>query len=457
MGETTRDGVEGTDGAGEGPIRRALVALLGRALRHRNFRLFTVGQTVSVIGTWMQQVAVSWLVYRLTDSALLLGVVAFVGQAPAFLLSPIAGVLADRWDKHRIVLVTQALAMVQALLLAALILTGTVVVWQIIVLMAILGAINGFDVPARQAFLIDMVGNRDDLPNAIALNSSMFNGARLVGPAIAGFVISLVGEGVCVLLNGLSYLAVLFALRAMDVPRSPPPAAAVPVISHMTEGFRYAFGFPPIRSILVMVGIVSLVGVPFTVLLPVFATDVLRGDARTLGILMGASGLGALAGALYLASRSTVRGLGRVIVVAAALFGLALIAFSFSRSLLLSVVLLAAAGFGMMSQMASSNTVLQTLVDDDKRGRVMSIYSMAFVGVTPLGSLLAGALASRLGAPATLAMGGAVCVAAAALFAHQLPALREIVRPIYTRLGIIPEVASGLQAVTHQTTPRTRP
>jgi MFS family permease len=302
-----------------------------------------------------------------------------------------------------------------------------------------------------------MVGNREDLPNAIALNSSMFNGARLVGPAIAGFVISLLGEGICVLLNGVSYVAVLVALRAMKVPPTPRPSAAVPVISHMAEGFRYAFGFPPIRSILVMVGVVSLVGVPFTVLLPVFATDVLRGDARTLGILMAASGLGALAAALYLASRSTVRGLGRVIVVAAGLFGMALIAFSFSRSLLLSVVLLAAAGFGMMSQMASSNTVLQTLVDDDKRGRVMSIYSMAFVGVTPLGSLLAGALATRLGAPATLAMGGAVCVAAAALFAHQLPALREIVRPIYTRLGIIPEVASGLQAVTHQTTPRTQP
>lgn len=446
--------MEGTGGAAEGPIRRALVALLGRALRHRNFRLFTVGQTVSVIGTWMQQVAVSWLVYRLTDSALLLGVVAFVSQAPAFLLSPLAGVLADRWNKHRIVVVTQTLAMVQAFVLAVLILTGKVVIWQIITLMAILGAINGFDVPARQAFLIEMVGSREDLPNAIALNSSMFNGARLVGPAIAGFIISLVGEGICVLLNAVSYVAVLFALRAMDVPRSTTPTTPGPVISHIAEGFRYAFGFPPIRSILILVAVVSLVGVPFTVLLPVFATDVLHGDARTLGILMAASGLGALAAALYLASRTTVRGLGRIIVAAAALFGMALIAFSFSRSLILSVALLMMAGFGMMSQMASSNTVLQTLVDDDKRGRVMSIYSMSFVGVTPLGSLLAGALAARLGAPATLVMGGSACVAAAVLFARQLPALRDIVRPIYARLGIIPEVASGLQAATHQTTPR---
>jgi MFS family permease len=427
--------------------------LAGRSLRHRNFRLFTIGQTLSLIGTWMQQVAVGWLVYRMTDSALLLGVVAFVSQGPAFLLAPFAGVVADHFNRRRIVMVTQSVMLVQAAVLAVLVLTGAITIAWIVALMAVLGAVHGFDIPARQSFLTELVGGREDLPNAIALNSSMFNAARLIGPAIAGFVVASVGEGICILINAISYVAVLICLSAMRLPDRQHRAGSGDVFGRVIEGFRYAFGFDPIRTILTLVALTSLVAVPFTVLLPVVATTVLGGDARTLGILMAATGLGALCGALFLASRRSVRGLGRVIVYAAIFFGGSLIGVALSRSLALSVLMLTGAGLGMMVQMAASNTVLQTLVDDDKRGRIMSIYSMAFIGITPLGSLFAGALASRFGAPLTIAIGGAACIAGAAAFATRLPHLRAQVRPIYERLGIIPEVATGIQAVTHQHTP----
>lgn len=451
----TRDPLEETREDATSPANGTLGLAL-RALRHRNFRLFTLGQTISLIGTWMQQVAVAWLVYRLTGSALLLGIVGFVAQAPVFLLAPFAGELADRTDRRRIVIATQAAAMVQALVLAVLVLTGGVEMWHIIALMALLGAINGFDIPARQSFLVEMVGGRDDLANAIALNSSIFNGARLVGPALAGFAIAAIGEGMVLLINGISYIAVLAALLAMDVPPRTLPETEDPMLRRMTEGFRYAFGFGPIRAILAMVAVVSLVGVPFTVLLPIIAEDVLGGGARTLGFLTAATGLGALCGALFLASRRTVRGLGRIIGFAALLFGSALVAVGFSRELLLSIPLLVLAGFGMMTQMASSNTVLQTLVDDDKRGRIMSLYSMAYVGMAPLGALFAGVVAARIGAPATISVGGACCILAGIVFASRIPALRAEVRPIYVRLGIIPEVARGIQVVTHQIGPRDR-
>jgi MFS family permease len=442
---------EGLEGAGGGAarVRHAL-----RALRHRNFRLFTIGQAISLVGTWMQQVAVGWLVYRLTGSPFLLGLVGFVSQGPGFFLAPIAGVLADRYSKHRIVIAAQVVMMVQAFVLAALVLSGQVTIVWIVVLMGLLGAASGFDVPARQSFLIDMVGTREDLPNAIALNSSIFNAARLVGPAIAGIAIALVGEGWVILLNAASYVAVLASLLLMRVPpRVAPPHGAV--LGHMAEGFRYAFGFAPIRALLLMVATVSLLAVPYTVLLPVIARETLGGGPETLGFLMSAIGLGALAGALFLASRSTVRGLGRVIMVAALLFGCALIGVALSRVLWLSLLLLLLAGFGMMTQMASSNTVLQTIVDDDKRGRVMSIYTMSFVGMAPIGSLLAGLLAARAGTTATIALGGGACVLAALVFGRHLPVLRAQVRPIYERLGIIPELARGIQAATHQTTPET--
>lgn len=432
-----------TRGAGSARVAHAL-----RSLRHRNFRLFTAGQLVSLVGTWMQQVAVGWLVYRLTSSPLLLGVVGFVAQGPTFFLAPVAGVLADRYDKRRIIIATQLLMMLQALGLAALVLSGHVTIGWIVLLMSILGATTAFDIPARQSFLLQMVGDRDDLPNAIALNSSLFNAARLVGPAIAGLAIALVGEGWVILLNGASYLAVLASLFMM---RIDPPAgrpAGGRMLGHLAEGVRYAFGFTPIRVLLTHVAVVSLFAMPFTVLLPVVAGETLRGGPETLGFLMSAIGLGALVGALYLAARPTVRGLGRVIALAAVLFGAGLVAVSISRVLWLSVLCLGFAGFGMMAQMAASNTVLQTIVDDDKRGRVMSLYTVAFIGISPIGSLLAGAAADRLGANLTIALGGGVGIAAGALFATRLPLIRHHVRPIYQRLGIVPELARGIQAAT---------
>ncbi len=426
-----------------------------RALRHRNFRLFTAGQTISLIGTWMQQVAVGWLVYRLTGNAFYLGLVGFLSQAPAFVLAPLAGAIADRVSKHRLVIATQVAAMVQATLLAVLVVTGAVELWHILVLMTWLGCVVGFDTPARQSFLLEMVGDRADLPNAIALNSSIFNLARLLGPAIAGLAIGVVGEGWVIVANAVSYVAVLASLLLMRLPAHRRARARTRMLSHIREGFHYAFGFPPIRSILLMVATVSLMAVPFTVLLPVVATEVLSGGADTLGFLMSATGLGALAGALALAARSSVSGLGRLIVIAASLFGVGLIGVALSTSLLLTLALLMLAGFGMMTQMASSNTVLQTLVDDDKRGRVMSLYSMAFLGTAPVGSLLAGGIAARWGAPVAIGAGGLGCLIAAAVFGSRLPALREIVRPIYVRLGILPEVARGIQAATHNATPDT--
>lgn len=418
------------------------------AFRHRNYRLFFTGQLISLIGTWMQQVAVGWLVYRLTDSALLLGVVAFAAQGPTFVLAPLAGALADRANRQRLLIVIQALMMLQALVLAALVLSGHVVIWHILLLSALLGCLSGFDIPVRQSFLVELVQGKEDLSNAIALNSSMFNGARLVGPAIAGIAISFVGEGICILLNGLSYIAVLAALLSMRIaPRALPPHSE-PMLHQIREGFRYAFGFAPIRAVLLLVAVVSLVGVPFSALLPIFAGRVLQGDARTLGLLVSATGAGALAAALYLASRKTVRGLSKVITISAAIFGLSLLLFSFSRSVWLSALALVLAGFGMMMQMAASNTFLQTIVEDDKRGRILSMYTMAYIGTSPLGSLLLGVTAQRFGAPITIAAGAILCLVAAAAFGRQLPSFREQVRPIYRAMGIIPEVATGLQAAT---------
>ncbi|PYQ11712.1 MAG: MFS transporter [Acidobacteria bacterium] len=426
-----------------------------RALRHRNFRLFLGGQIISLAGTWMQQVALSWLVYRLTRSAFLLGLVGFTGQLPSLLLAPLAGVWADLGNRRRIVIGTQALSMLQALGLAALVFSGRITIGHVLVLSVFIGLVNGVDVPTRQAFLVEMVRGREDLANAIALNSSVFNAARLVGPAVAGLMIGLVGEGMVFLLNGLSYVAVIAALFAMEIePRPRAAHHAQPVLRNLEEGFRYAFGFAPIRSLLLLIGLVSLMGVPFTVLMPIFATDVLHGGAHTLGFLMSALGVGALGGALYLAQRRSVRGLGQVIAAAVTLFGLALIVFGLSRHEWLSLVVLAGAGFGMMVQMASSNTILQTIVDEHMRGRVMSFYSMAFMGTLPLGSLLAGGLASRAGAPSTVVLGGLACLLGAAAFARALPTLRAQIRPIYARMGIIPEVAAGLQTAEMPTPPR---
>lgn len=417
-----------------------------RALGARNYRLFFTGQGVSLIGTWLTRVATSWLVYRLTSSALLLGVVAFAGQIPTFVLAPFGGVLVDRWDRRRILLVTQFLSMLQSFALAALALSKSISVWHVAALSLLQGLINAFDTPARQAFVIEMVENKADLPNAIALNSSMVNGARLLGPSVAGVLIATVGEGGCFLIDGFSYLAVIYSLWAMRITSQRPARARARVLHELAGGFRYAFHFPPIRALLLLLALVSLMGMPYTVLMPVVATQSLHGGPHTLGFLMAATGVGALGGALFLASRRSVVGLGRTIVLAAGAFGVGLIGFAASRALWLSLPLMLVTGFGMMVEMAASNTILQTIVEEHMRGRLMSFYTMAFMGTAPFGSLLAGALATRIGASWTIALGGFACVVGALLFAFRLPALRELVRPIYTRLGILPEIAAGMQA-----------
>lgn len=424
-----------------------------RALRSRNFRLFFAGQSISLTGTWMQQVAMSWLVYRLTGSAFLLGVVGFMGQFPIFLLAPVAGVLADRWDRRRLIICTQTLAMVQAAALAFFVLAGVVQVWQIIALSLLLGVINSFDIPARQSFFVEIVDNREDLGNAIALNSSMFNAARLIGPSIAGFLVAAAGEGLCFILNAISYLAVIVALVAIRLQPSYSDRQRRHILHELREGFRYAFGFSPIRSILLLIAMVSLMGMPYTVLMPVFARDILHGDAQTFGLLMAAAGSGALVSTIYLASRKSVIGLGKLIATAAAIFGAGIIAFAFSSSLFLSLLFLCMTGFGAMALVASSNTILQTIVDDDKRGRVMSLFTMAFIGMAPFGSLIAGALANAIGARNTLLIGGASCLAGGALFARNLPNIRKKIRPIYVKMGIISEVATGMQSAAELTIP----
>ena len=387
----------------------------------------------------MQQIAMSWLVYRMTSSAFLLGLIGFSSQICSFFFSPFAGVLSDRWNRHRILVATQSLAMVQAFLLAFLTLTGMVAVHHLIILSLFLGFVNAFDMPTRQAFVVEMVEKREDLGNAIALNSFLFNGARLVGPSFAGIFISILGEGICFLLNGVSFLAVLIALLAMKMTSHKREGEKTLVLQEFKEGFIYAFGFPPIRSIIFFIGWISLVGMAYTTLMPVFAKDILHGDSKTYGFLMAATGVGAIIGAIFLASRRSVLGLGRIIVIASGIFGVGLISFSLSHALWLSLSLLLLAGFGMMVHMASSNTILQTMVDDDKRGRVMSLYVMAFTGMAPFGSLAGGSLAGRIGAPDTLIIGGALCILGSFIFFRKLQSIREMVRPIYIKKGILSE------------------
>jgi MFS family permease len=434
--------------------RDSTVAFTLRALRYRNFRLFFGGQIVSLVGTWMTTTATSWLVYRLTGSAFLLGVVGFAGQLPAFLVGPFAGIYVDRWNKHRLLVLTQALSMLQSCVLAALTLGGHITIAEIVILNAFQGVVNAFDMPCRQAFFVSMIENKEDLGNAIALNSSMVNAARLVGPSIAGVVIALFGEGWCFLIDGVSYLAVIAALLQMHVPvGAARPSRRVGALEQFKEGWTYAFGFRPIRSIITLLALTSLVGAPYSVLMPIFAGMILGGGPHTLGFMMTASGCGALLGALWLAARKSVLGLSRVIYLSSAIFGIGLIAFSFSRVLWLSVPCLVVTGFGFMTQLASSNTVLQTIVDDEKRGRIMSFYMMAFLGTAPFGSLIAGTLSARIGAPHTLLLGGIGCIAGALWFASERPALREAIRPIYVTMGILPEIAAGLQNAAELTIP----
>ena len=416
---------------------------MGRALAHRNFRLFVVGQGISVLGTWMQQIGTVWLVYRLTQSSLLLGVADFTAQIPAALILPLAGVLTDRWRRHRTVLAAQTLMMIQAFALMTLTVTGVISVWQILVLSALLGVVSAFDATARQAFVIEMVERPDDLGNAIAINSSVFNAARLLGPAVAGIVIALCGEWPCFLLNGLSYLAVLASLLAMRVRPVAAAAKGDGIVAGLSEVFGYIAGSMPIRTILVLLGIVSMMSAPLTVLMPLLATQVLRGGPYTLGLLTAALGAGALAASLYLAARKSVIGLGRVIAMATAAFGLGLAGLSLSHSLGISLVLLMATGFAMVAQMAASNAVLQTIVEEEKRGRVMSFYTLAFFGMGPLGSLLAGAMAGAVGIGPTFLTFGAICFTASMVFTALLPSFRKAIWPLYVRAGLLSEVVES--------------
>lgn len=400
-----------------------------RSLKHRNFQLFFSGQMISLVGTWMDTVAEAWLVYRLTGSSLLLGTVTFAGQIPVFLLAPLSGMVADRFNRRKIVIATQASSMVLASILAALTLSKHVTVMQVIALAALMGVVNAFDIPARQSFLVEMVG-RGDLMNAIALNSSMFNGARIIGPAIAGILVASIGEGWCFFANAVSYIAVIAGLLMMRVPqRTIPPILASPW-EHMAEGFRFVRNTAPIRALLMLIGVVSLVAMPYSVLMPVFAAKILHGNARTLGILMGATGVGAMSGALLLASRRGVGGLGKWVAIACGAFGTTLILFSFSRWWLLSAVLLVGVGFAMMTQMSSSNTLVQAMVPDRLRGRTMAVYSMMFMGMAPFGALMSGAAADRIGAPRTVAIGGVLAIAGAIAFGRYLPKIRVEARSL---------------------------
>jgi len=409
-----------------------------RALKHRNFRLFFGGQSISLIGTWMTRIATSWLVYQLTKSPLMLGTVGFAGQIPSFLFAPLAGVIVDRMDRRKVLVWTQALAMLQSLLLAALTLSHRINVTEILLLSVMQGVINAFDMPARQSFMIRMVEDRADLQNAIAINSSMVNAARLIGPSLAGILIAATNEGWCFLIDGVSYIAVIASLLMMRIPREELRSHGTTMAEQLRQGWDYVMASVPIRNILMLFALLSLMGWPFMVLMPVFAAEVLKGGPHTQGFLMGAVGVGSLASALVLVVRKSVRGLTKIIPIGACVFGAGLIAFGLSHSLWLSLPMMLVTGFGMMQGITSSNTILQTLVDEKMRGRVMSYYTMAFVGMAPFGSLFAGALARVVGAQNTVIVSGIACISGGIWFFTRLPRIRKEIRPIYERLGIIP-------------------
>lgn len=423
------------------PTKAGGLKLLIRALHHRNYRLFFSGQFISLIGTWMQKIALYWLIYRLTNSPRILGITEFASQIPVFFLTPFAGVLSDRLNRRRLLIATQMLSMAQASMLAILVLTGSVVVWHLIALSLLLGIINAFDLPIRQAFVVDLVERREDLGNALALNSFLVNGTRLLGPSLAGILIALTGEGICFLLNAVSYLAVIAALLAMTIPAkiNTTPVSELPVVKDIIRGFRYSYRSIPIRSMLLLLGVTSIMAMPYQILMPVFAKSILQGNSQTLGFLMGATGIGAITGAFYLGSRKNALGLEKMIVIASSLLGFSLILFSVSRMFLFSAFFLAFIGLGIMVQAVSCNTLLQTIVEDDMRGRVMSLYTMAFIGLTPFGSLLAGELASRIGAPTTLTIGGICCLCGAVFIRSRSHEISKALHSAYIRMNILAE------------------
>lgn len=418
----------------KGHIQAKLTAnskLLVRALRHRNYRLFFTGQTISMVGTWMQDIAINWLIYQLTGSALLLGAVNFCSKIPGFILGPVAGLLVDRFSRHKIIVFTQVISMLQALVMAVLVLSNRIEVWHVMALGTLLGCVQAFDMPARHAFIVDMVDDREDMNNAIALNSIIINVARLVGPSVAGILIAVVGEGICFLLNGGSFIAVIAALLAMKIRPRPTEPSRHSLGRELCEGFTYAYHFLPIRYLFLLLWVISFLGMPYIVFMPIFADQVLGGGSYVLGFLFSATGLGAVCGASFLAARSHVAGLENVVPVAAGLFGLALAVFSQNTSIWLALGIMFFAGIGMIMHSIATNTLLQTVVDDDKRGRVMSMYSMAFQGLTPMGSLLAGFLAERIGAPATECIFGSICLLGAIAFYNWLPKMKAHMSAIY--------------------------
>lgn len=396
----------------------------------------------------MQRIAVPWLVYRMTGSVFLLGITAFAGQIPAVFLSPFAGVITDRLSRYKVLLWSQVFSMVHAFLLAGLVFSGSIMIWQIIFLSFIIGCINTFEIPARHSFVIEMVEKKEDLGNGIALNSLMFNGARLIGPSIAGILLATAGEGICFLLNGFSFLSVIITLKMMKLKKKEKQARQADIFKELKDGFKYTFGFLPIRHIILLLGLVNMMVMFYSTLMPVFAKEILAGDSHTYGFLIGAAGFGALLGALFLASRETVLKLGRIVPAAVIMFGTGLVVLSFSRLFILSLFVMVFVGMGLMLQAAASNTILQTITDDDKRGRVMSFYTMAIMGTAPFGSLLAGTLARTIGTPETILIGGVVSITGALFFLRKLPELKELVRPIYVKIGVIPEVAEGIQTAS---------
>ena len=433
---------------------------LFRTFRSRNYRLFFIGQFTSLSGTWMSMMAIAWLVYRITGDEWMLGLIPFAMHVPTFLLSPLAGALVDRWNRRTVMVCAQLLDMVSMLVLAWLSLTGRVELWHVYATVALLGVAKGFDLPARQSLVVDIIDHRDDLPNAIALNSSMFQAARLIGPMLGAGVIWASGqpgviaifgegqgEGICFLLDGLSYFAVISSLLALRLSAKPETHARKHLLHDMKEGFVHAFGFRPMRALMLLIGTIALLGIPYSSLLPVIADRVLRGNERTYSLLMSAGGLGAFLGALYLASRDTVLGLGKVIALSTILFGLSLAMFALSSWLWLSLLLLTLAGAASMVAMAGTNTIIQTLVEDATRGRVMSFFGMTFMGAMPLGSVIAGKLATYIGAPYTVLLGGLACVVAGLMFGWRLPVLRAIARPVYIERGILPQWSTGTQGV----------
>jgi MFS family permease len=421
------------------PPKLRINAKIFSSLRSKNYRLYFAGQSISLIGTWMQNVALSWLVYRLTGSVFLLGLVGFMSQIPMFILAPITGVLTDRFDRLRIMTLAQLCFMFQALAMTLLVLFNVIEVWHIIALSLVFGIISAFDAPARQSLVIDLIDKREDLGNAIALNSAIFNGARLIGPAIAGITIAVVGEGICFLLNTLSFIAVIFALLKIKVPVRRIVIQDTKLKKIFTEGFTYTFKTVPIRMLLIQLALLSLVALPFIVLLPAYAKEILHGSADTLGYLMSSLGAGALTGAIYMASRKSVIGLGRIISICSSSLGLMILLASFSQKTYFSLILFYFGGLSMILTIAAINTMIQTIADEDKRGRVMSFYAMALMGTTPIGNLMAGTIASGIGIPYTLMTGGIITLLSGAFFQLKRKSLRKYIRPIYISKGIIPE------------------